>query len=93
MRSALEFRPLRYMGVISYGAYLWHHPVEIIVNTPRWGWLWPWSGIVCTVAIATVSFKFLERPFLHLKDRFGSSPARVPGRLARTPRASPPPEY
>jgi peptidoglycan/LPS O-acetylase OafA/YrhL len=70
--KALGWAPLAYVGRISYGLYLWHY-------------LFIWSGIPWPIAItaalatAAVSYEYLERPFLRLKDRrFGRSQPGIP---------------
>ncbi len=64
--NLLGWRPLRWVGVRSYGIYLWHWPVMMLTR-PRLDV--PWSGtplvlaqIGVTVAIAALSFRFVEQP-------------------------------
>ena len=62
--AALGWRPLRWIGVRSYGIYLWHYPV-IVLTTPagatenlaRAAWQIPAS-----IALAALSWKFVEEP-------------------------------
>ncbi len=62
---ALASAPLRFLGRISYGMYLWHFPLDIALTGTRTGlegtelFL---ARSAITVAIATVSFYGLERP-------------------------------
>lgn len=75
----LRWRPLVHLGRISYGLYLIHFTVI--------GWfasLW-WPAIVVlslavSVLIAETSYRFLERPFLSLKDRFAPTPPEASDR-------------
>jgi peptidoglycan/LPS O-acetylase OafA/YrhL len=69
-----SIKPLAWIGVISYGLYLYHFPIMIqLGHTTEWHWN-PWAvvgvGIPLSFAIATVSFYVVERPCLRLKDRF-----------------------
>lgn len=71
----LSWRPIARIGVISYGMYLLHLPVQMLVDVPvqRFGW----SDLVRflliaagTMAAAELSYRFYEKPFLKLKRRF-----------------------
>ncbi len=61
----LSLRPLRYIGKISYGMYLWHWPLIIMLNHSRTGLL-GWNlvavRLAATILVATVSFYVIERP-------------------------------
>ena len=62
----LSLRPLRWLGDISYGWYLWHWP--LIVFATR---MWPdveHVGVVAGVlgiALAWLSYRFVEQPIRH----------------------------
>jgi peptidoglycan/LPS O-acetylase OafA/YrhL len=61
----LELRPLRTLGRISYGVYLWHWPVLVFVTAQRVGASgWPLLGlqVALTLALAAGSYVVLERP-------------------------------
>ncbi|HEX2285597.1 MAG TPA: acyltransferase family protein [Mycobacterium sp.] len=61
----LAWRPLVWLGAISYGVYLWHWPIFLALNGERTGWSgWSLFGLRCaaTVAVAAVSWRLLEQP-------------------------------
>ena len=80
----LRHRWLCYLGQISYGIYLYHYLVLMVaVEAARRLGLREgrWMGLVCLPAclgVAALSWEFLERPLLALKDRFryGRKPSR-----------------
>ncbi len=76
----LEWTPLQYLGKISYGLYVYHFPIIWFAGRIRdlgvSGEIVPplilLLSFVGTVAIASLSYFAMERPFLKLKDRFVS---------------------
>ena len=71
---AIAFRwlPLRWLGRISYGLYLWHW--LIVANTSFYtlGKLEPWARLTLAILVAAASFYLVERPFNKLKRHFGT---------------------
>ena len=66
-RWLLEWGPLRALGRISYGVYLWHWPVLVFVNRAHAGVSgWPLVALqlALTLALAAGSYVLLERPVL-----------------------------
>ncbi len=61
----LSVRPVRYVGSISYGLYLWHWPIFVVLDHARTG-LEGWPLFVVRLAVsfgvAVVSYHFLEMP-------------------------------
>ena len=68
----LEIPPLRYLGLISYGLYLYHYPLFHLLDLVDASWA-PSLTLALkfggTVAIAAASYHLMERPLLRLKDR------------------------
>jgi peptidoglycan/LPS O-acetylase OafA/YrhL len=64
----LSLRLLVWIGTVSYGAYLWHFPVYLWVDTSRTGLDGlPLLGLrfAVTFALAAASFTLLERPVMY----------------------------
>jgi peptidoglycan/LPS O-acetylase OafA/YrhL len=70
---------LVWLGRRSYGLYLYHFPVlSLMRHQVPVGplWLRMVAGILLTLAVTAASYRWLELPFLRLKDRrFGAVPA------------------
>ena len=64
----LSWRPLCILGLISYGVYLWHWPVYVVldpVRTGMTGWALVGVRVAATLVIATASYLILEQPIRH----------------------------
>lgn len=65
MARLLSLPPLVGLGAISYGVYLWHWPIFLVVNGERTGVAgWELFALRCaaTIAIATVVWWAVEQP-------------------------------
>jgi len=72
----LRFRPLVWIGRISYGIYLWHWVVYWFIWARKAQSLPPSTEqlavmVVFSLLLPTLSYHFVEKPFLRWKKRFG----------------------
>lgn len=79
----LASRPLMTLGAISYGIYVYHLPILNRLYA-AWPTRWP-KGVVLfavalalTLAVAAVSWRYVESPLLRLKERFPQEPEAQP---------------
>lgn len=68
---------LTYLGRISYGLYVFHRLCYVIAESafgvtkgPAHYFVIVLTGFCLTLALAATSYRFYERPFLRLKERF-----------------------
>ncbi len=81
-RSPLASRPMRYLGKISYGLYVFHF-IGLTIGTAvarRLGTenaaLVLLLGFGFTLVLSALSYRILEKPFLRLKERFSRVASR-----------------
>jgi peptidoglycan/LPS O-acetylase OafA/YrhL len=65
--TSLSWKPMVWMGTVSYGAYLWHYPVFIELDAGRTGL--GGTGLLAvrmaaTFALAAASYYLVERPVM-----------------------------
>jgi peptidoglycan/LPS O-acetylase OafA/YrhL len=62
--AALGWRPMRWVGVRSYGIYLWQWPIIVLASPAQGsiGWARGALMVVGTLAIASVSWRLVEEP-------------------------------
>ena len=95
--ALLEVRPLRWIGRRSYGLYLWHWPIFLLVSPEAPGpWMRWWADLLrvgLTVLLAAASYRLVEQPvrahgFAGAWALLRSTPPRAllhPARRAWTP--------
>jgi peptidoglycan/LPS O-acetylase OafA/YrhL len=76
--SMTGLAPLRWVGIRSYGIYLWHWPVialagAIIGSRANSAWMWFIEAAV-SIGLACVSWRFVETPIL--RDGFWATCSR-----------------
>jgi peptidoglycan/LPS O-acetylase OafA/YrhL len=65
LAAVLSLAPLRALGMISYGVYLWHWPVYVFLTTARTdlgGWALVGTRLAFTLCAAVLSFYLIEKP-------------------------------
>ena len=75
IKAALSAAPLRAVGRISYGLYLYHLPIyhSLLHAQPTWSRVLLVTTL--TFAVATASYWLIERPILRYAGRFRHRPA------------------
>ena len=74
VRRVLALKPLLWLGLISYGIFLWN--LTMLDRLHHWGFSgnyvwWCLAGVAVTVPVAALSYYVIERPALSLKRLFG----------------------
>ena len=76
LRRPFESRILRFLGLISYSFYIWHHAVLVVLIPHLHGWMYQYHtivlfvlGVALTVPVAYVSYACFERPFMQARKR------------------------
>jgi peptidoglycan/LPS O-acetylase OafA/YrhL len=71
VKRVMAFKPLVWIGTVSYGLYLWHYPIFTILRDFRFTTVQILVlGNAMTFAIVTASYYLLEKPFLGMKKRY-----------------------
>lgn len=78
----LEVKPLNYLGKISYGLYMYHNIILVVVlkfmlyysgialNSITGNIIYYGLAISTTILVAGLSYRFIERPFIRAKVRY-----------------------
>lgn len=84
----LEMGWLKYLGKISYGLYVYHFVIIffamrmidfVSLSYEQVQWISAVPALLATVLMASLSYKYLEKPIINLKDKyFPSTPEPAP---------------
>ncbi|WP_422776613.1 acyltransferase family protein [Pseudomonas mediterranea] len=83
--QVLSSRALVWVGLLSYSFYLWHWPVYVYANAISIDGIQPWEAagwILLALALAWLSWRFVELPFREKRLLAGRKPVLVGGLLA-----------
>jgi len=88
-RRVLTWKPLAYLGKISYGLYVYHLGTIFLIYRlvgPLVKFPPPWPHLTLavlefavTLGLASLSYRFLEKPLLNFKDKYFALPKEVHG--------------
>ena len=70
-QKVFTWRPLTMIGKVSYGLYLWHMPIFVLLGRHVTSGSRPLRiliGIILASVVTSLSWFFIEKPFLNLKD-------------------------
>lgn len=69
--AVFNFRPLAWVGVVSYGVYVYHRPMMSVLQIGvRRGWEVFGLITALTIIVASISWIVFERPINNLKSRW-----------------------
>lgn len=76
------FRPVRYLGTVSYGIYLWHIPVLLtlmkVPDLSKNHGVMMFGTIGIAIALASLSWHFFEKPLLQRAKRWAAEGRQRP---------------
>ena len=78
IQKVFTWRPLTMIGKVSYGLYLWHMPIFVLFGRHVTSGSRPLRlliGIILASVVTSLSWYFVEKPFLNIKNRrYGNVP-------------------
>ena len=71
--AILDWKPLAYIGSISYALYLWHVPIiDMMIRGFGDNLINKAIAVVISFGLAVFSYNYVEKPFIKLRRTFGS---------------------
>lgn len=78
LARTLSWRPLVWLGTVSYSLYVWHYPIFWTVQRRHLAWPQPLPfvlGVTLALVAAAASYRWIEQPFLRRSRRARPAPA------------------
>ena len=80
LKSCLSHPILMWFGKRSYGLYLWHDFINMVLHTEKGGVAVTAFAALLALVVTELSYRFIELPALSLRDRWGklaAAPAKT----------------
>lgn len=74
----LAWRPLVYIGRLSYGIYLFHYPILLYVRQSHGSDMALWLGFACAIVLAVLSYHTVEARVRRWREKERSKRSTVP---------------
>ncbi|CAA2105138.1 acyltransferase family protein [Variovorax paradoxus] len=73
----LSWRPVAYIGRLSYGIYLWHFPFALLVRDSQPTWITLGSTILFSFTMAAICLHLVDVPIRRWRERSWLRPAKA----------------
>ncbi len=74
IHKILSIKWIVYVGLISYGLYLWHYPIYRLMQNKGFSGIQVITyGTLATFLVSVCSFYLLEKPILKLKRKYSTN--------------------
>jgi peptidoglycan/LPS O-acetylase OafA/YrhL len=82
-RRSIPQISLGWLGLISYGIYLWHQGILLVLQRHFHGGASLGLTLVLSIIFGAASYYIVERPWLRLKSRLAATPGTIGARSSR----------